>query len=149
MANPGSVAADCHIDRSWLSTANQQTLKASGGTPTYCLDDRAAKFPGGISWRSATRGLLAPGRTFADLASKILIVQYHGYHSAQPSLDQAAELASLWRKPWICRWDYRRCQAGPDRRCEDWRRSPGTGKNRTLTSRALFESTSRGARCLG
>jgi hypothetical protein len=29
--------------------------------------------------------LLAPGRTFADLTRQILVVQYHGYHSARTS----------------------------------------------------------------
>jgi hypothetical protein len=85
MANPGSVPADRRIDRSWLTGANQQSLAAPGGTPMYCLDDRAAEFPGGQYWRAVTRGLLTPWRTFAHLASKILVVQYHGYHSARPS----------------------------------------------------------------
>lgn len=91
MANPGSVPADRRIDRGWLTEANQRSLAAPCGTPMYCLDDRAATFPGGQWWREATRGLLAPGRTFADLARKILVVQYHGYHSARPS--------PLWELP--------------------------------------------------
>jgi hypothetical protein len=86
MANPGSVARDRRIDRSWLTAANQEALTTLGGTPVYSLDDRAARFPGGIWWREATRGLLAPGRTYSDLARKILVVQYHGYHSGRPSL---------------------------------------------------------------
>jgi hypothetical protein len=45
---------------------------------------------GGIWWRNATKGLLALGRDYADLAAKILVVQYHGYHSAKPSFVQQA-----------------------------------------------------------
>jgi hypothetical protein len=86
MANPGSTPGDRQIDRSWVTPANWEALSTPGGVPMYCLDDRAATFPGGIWWRDATRGLLAPGRTYADLAAKILVVQYHGYHSARPSL---------------------------------------------------------------
>lgn len=33
-----------------------------------------------------TRGLLKPGRSYETLAAKILVVQYHGYHSAKPCL---------------------------------------------------------------
>jgi hypothetical protein len=46
--------------------------------------------PGRIWWRDATKGLLAPGRDYADLAAKILVVQYHGYHSPKPSFPQQA-----------------------------------------------------------
>lgn len=56
----------------------------------YSLDDRAASMPGGIWWRNATKGLLAPGRGYADLAAKILVVQYHGYHSRKPCFPQQA-----------------------------------------------------------
>jgi hypothetical protein len=86
MANPGSTPGDRLIDRTWVTPANRAALQTPGGTPMYNLDDRAATVPGGIWWRNATKGLLAPGRTYADLAAKILVVQYHGYHSAQPSL---------------------------------------------------------------
>jgi hypothetical protein len=88
MANPGSTPEDRHIDRAWVTPANLEALTTPGGTPMYCLDDRAATFPGGIWWRNATRGLLAPGRDYADLAAKILVVQYHGYHSVKPSLQR-------------------------------------------------------------
>jgi len=86
MANPGSTPGDRHIPREWVTQVNWDALMTPGGTPMYSLDDRAATFPGGIWWRQATRGLLAPGRTYADLAAKILVVQYHGYHSAKASL---------------------------------------------------------------
>lgn len=86
MANPGSVPGDRRIDRDWVTRANQQALAAPGGTVTYSLDDKAGAFPGGIWWRGMTRGLLAPGRTYADLAARLLVVQWHGYHSAKPSL---------------------------------------------------------------
>lgn len=86
MANPGSVPADRRIDRGWVTAANQQALAAPGGTVMYSLDDKAATFPGGLWWRRMTRRLLAPGRTYADLAARLLVVQWHGYHSARPSL---------------------------------------------------------------
>jgi hypothetical protein len=86
MANPGSVPADRHIDREWVTRANQQALTVPGGTVMYSLDDKAAAFPGGIWWRRMTRGLLAPRRTYADLAARLLVVQWHGYHSVRPSL---------------------------------------------------------------
>jgi len=86
MANPGSSPGDRHIPREWITKVNWDALMTTGGTPMYSLDDQAATFPGGIWWRQATRGLLAPGRSYADLAAKILVVQYHGYHSARPSL---------------------------------------------------------------
>lgn len=86
MASPGSTPGDRHIPREWLTRANWDSLLTPGGTPMYSLDDRAATFPGGIWWREATQGLLETGRTYEDLASRILVVQYHGYHSAKPSL---------------------------------------------------------------
>ena len=86
LANPGSTPGDRLINRTWLTSANRDALLSPGGTPNYCLDDRASTFPGGRWWRGATRGLLAPGRSYADLAAKILVVQYHGYHSARASL---------------------------------------------------------------
>lgn len=88
MGNPGSTPGDRLIDRTWLTPANWNALLTPGGTAMYCLDDRAATFPGGRWWREATRGLLAPGRGYADLAAKLLVVQYHGYHSARPSMSR-------------------------------------------------------------
>ena len=90
LANPGSVAEDRDINRSWITRANWAAITTPGGTPIYSLDDRAASMPGGIWWRHATRGLLAPGRGYADLAAKILVVQHHGYHSSKPSFPQQA-----------------------------------------------------------
>lgn len=90
LANPGSVEEDRHIDRSWITGANRAAITTPGGTPVYSLDNRAAIMPGGIWWRNATKGLLAPGRGYADLATKILLVQYHGYHSPKPSFPQQA-----------------------------------------------------------
>lgn len=90
LANPGSVDEDRYIDRSWITGANWEAITTPGGTPMYSLDDRAASMPGGIWWRGATRGLLAPGRGYADLAEKILVVQYHGYHSRKPCFPRQA-----------------------------------------------------------
>jgi hypothetical protein len=86
MANPGSNPEDRDIDRTFVTPANLESLTTPGGTPIFSLDDRAAFLPGGMVWREITKGLLAPGRGYSDIAEKLLVVQYHGYHSAKPSL---------------------------------------------------------------
>jgi hypothetical protein len=79
MANPGSMPGDCPIDRTWITPANWDALLRLGSTPPmYCLDDRAATFPGGgggatrpaVRWRlaAATPTLSqSPGRAVSRI----------------------------------------------------------------------------------
>jgi hypothetical protein len=84
MSNPGIGPADRTIDRSWLIPANRESLTAPNGTAIYSLSERVASTPGGIFWRSFTKGLLAARRDYEVLARRILAVQLHGYHSRRP-----------------------------------------------------------------
>jgi hypothetical protein len=84
MSNPGIDPADRTIDRSWLTPANRESLTAPNGTAIYSLSERVASTPGGIFWRSFTKGLLAARRDYEVLARRILAVQLHGYHSRRP-----------------------------------------------------------------
>jgi hypothetical protein len=150
MANPGSTPGDRHIDRSWLTPANWEALTMPGGAPMYCLDDRAATFPGGIWWRDATRGLLAPGRTYADLAAKILIVQYHGYHSAQPSLPREQLPSQDFAIAVVTEAMNRDAAIIIGTASQFWlRRVPGLGRYRHLVTKNSPQSKSLSPRNLG
>ena len=86
LANPGSDPGDREMfGRQWVDKANRESLRAPGGAPIYSLAEEVADTPGGGWWRSATKGLLAPGRDYSCLAQKILVVEFHGYHSPKSS----------------------------------------------------------------
>ena len=82
LANPGRDPQD---DEGWrrpgVLSAHLDALSSDAGAPIRWLDDDLADTPGGAWIRRSLKGLLAPGTTFADLGRRLLMVDFHGYHS--------------------------------------------------------------------
>lgn len=82
-ANPGRDPAD--PDYYYRQPgAIEHALKDSAsadGNPVRLLTDEVANTPGGIWWRRIVGGLKSAGYEYEELSQRILVVEFHGYHS--------------------------------------------------------------------
>ncbi|OIV39457.1 hypothetical protein BIV57_01080 [Mangrovactinospora gilvigrisea] len=82
LANPGrSEADDAQYARAEVRARTLAGITAPKGTPHPWLAPDVAAEPGGRWWRRTLAALLPLGHTYRELASKVLAVQFHGYHS--------------------------------------------------------------------
>lgn len=82
-ANPGIDPSDriFHARRDF-ALANRANLLTSAGVPNYLLDPRFADASGARWWRArAFAQLLRDGVSEETLANRVLVVEFHGYHS--------------------------------------------------------------------
>ena len=93
-ANPGVDPTDFafHAQRDFAQ-ANRANLTTPGGEPNYLLDQRFSDASGARWWRRrAFARLLADGVQEEALRNRVLVVEFHGYHSRSwtPPPDHAA-----------------------------------------------------------
>lgn len=82
-ANPGVDPTDFafHAQRDFAQ-ANRANLTTPGGEPNYLLDQRFSDASGARWWRRrAFARLLADGVQEEALRNRVLVVEFHGYHS--------------------------------------------------------------------
>jgi hypothetical protein len=80
-ANPGRAPGDAEAYRN-LGVAQRLTeIGTDGGTRFRWLADDVAGTPGGRWWRRCLGGLRDDGYSFDELASCVMAVEFHGYHS--------------------------------------------------------------------
>lgn len=82
-ANPGIAPSDIGFhSRAHFAQANRASMTKPGGTPNYLLDQRFSDAPGAQWWRRrAFARLLRDGVSEETLTSRVLVVEFHGYHS--------------------------------------------------------------------
>lgn len=86
MHNPGKAPGDqAMFSQLSIARASRQSITAPGGTPMYTLAAEMAGTPAGAYYRDALKGFRNPGRSWQDLAEKVLFVEQHGYHSTRSS----------------------------------------------------------------
>ncbi len=82
-ANPGLDPSDATVHaRPDFEQAIRANLTTPGGVPNYLLDPRFRGAPGARWWRRrAFARLLADGVDEQALRDRVLVVEFHGYHS--------------------------------------------------------------------
>jgi len=82
-ANPGFDPSDVAFHaRPDFAQANRANLTTPGGEPNYLLDQRFSDAPGAGWWRRrAFAQLLRDGVSEEALRNRVLVVEFHGYHS--------------------------------------------------------------------
>jgi hypothetical protein len=96
-ANPGIDPSDVMFHgRPDFAQANRASMAKPGGTPNYLLDQRFVKASGAQWWRRrAFARLLRDGVSEEALGSRVLVVEFHGYHS-RSWMPLAVTLPSQW-----------------------------------------------------
>lgn len=96
-ANPGIDPSDgvFHARRDFAQ-ANRANLTTAGGEPNYLLDQRFSDASGARWWRRrAFAQLLRDGVSEEALSNRVLVVEFHGYHS-RSWMALAVTLPSQW-----------------------------------------------------
>jgi len=84
LCNPGLDPGDFEASRHSVVASNwRANLTTTGGIPVLWLNDQLADTPGGRWWRRATKGLLELSLDYAEIAKRILAVEFHAYHSVK------------------------------------------------------------------
>jgi hypothetical protein len=86
LANPGRDPRDDDMFRQPQVAEANRTSMVAPGAPIYNLADKLSGTPSGAWWRSALKGLRSSGRDYSDLAERIFVVEFHGYHSQKASV---------------------------------------------------------------
>lgn len=80
-ANPGRAEGDHEAYQRVGAADRLAEIVKEGGAPIRWLDEDVADTPGGRYWRRCLSGHVKDGLGFAELAVRILNVEFHGYHS--------------------------------------------------------------------
>ena len=84
LCNPGMEPQDYEVSRRpEVASALKANLTVPGGAPMLWLADEVADTPGGRWWRRTTWGMLEQGLDYSDIARRLLVVQFHAYHSVK------------------------------------------------------------------
>jgi hypothetical protein len=80
-ANPGRAEGDAEAYRRIGAVSRLAEIAKDGGAPLRWLEEDVKNTPGGEWWRRCLGGLVKEGFSYAELADRILNVEFHGYHS--------------------------------------------------------------------
>lgn len=84
LCNPGVEPQDHEVSkRPEVASALRANITEPGGTPMLWLADDVADTPGGRWWRGRTKGMLELGLDYPGIANRLLVVQFHPYHSVK------------------------------------------------------------------
>jgi hypothetical protein len=73
------------FSRPSIAKASRESVTTPGGTPMYTLAVHMADTPAGAYYRDALKGFRESGRSWQDLAERVVFVEQHAYHSSRSS----------------------------------------------------------------
>ena len=83
-ANPRWGEGDEQVwQRPGVTERALEAARAVHGGAFHWLADDVSDTTGGRWWRNCLRGLTSPDRSYADLSTRVLALEFHGYHSPQ------------------------------------------------------------------